>query len=120
MATCRRLSPSIGIVRSTPIERGRDHRDVLRPGVADQEPRAVGRERDAPRLAADGQPAGDLRVLEIDPDHLVAHAHRHVGRLAVGRERHAPRLGADLDPAGHGDPVVLDRRARPGRSRTSG
>ena len=60
MATCRRLSPSIGIVRSTFQLRASIERDVLRPGVADQEPRAVGRERDPPRLAADGQPAGDL------------------------------------------------------------
>ena len=78
-----------------------------RSGVADHEQRPVGRERHAPRLAADGQPAGHLPGIQVDADDLVRHAHGHVSRRAIGRDRHAPRLGTDLDPAGHGDPVVL-------------
>ena len=105
------LPEVVAIDRDRPLDRPAldvDDRDVLRPRVADQQPRPVGRERDPARLAADRQPAGHLPRVQVDADDLVAHADRHVGRRAVGRDRDAPRLGPDLDPAGHRELVVLD------------
>ena len=61
MATWRRLSPSIGMVFGRPSSLAASMSETsLRPRVADEQLRPVGRKRDAARLAADSQPAGDL------------------------------------------------------------
>ena len=86
----------------------RDDRYVLRPGIADEEERAVRRERQAARFAAHGHAGGHAEGFQVNPHHLVGDPHGHESRLAVMRENHSPRLRSDLDAADHGQMIVLD------------
>src|SRR5262249_26840652 len=76
-----------------------DDRDLLRPRVADDQPRLVRRKRNPPRLTTDRQTSRDLATLNIYPRDLVARSHSDECRGAISGDGHSARFRTNLDPA---------------------
>ena len=78
---------------------GVDDRDATVAAGADGQSRAVGRQGQVARPAADRDPRLHFERVQIDDGHFVGGRQRDIGQASVGRDRDTARLKAQTNRA---------------------